>query len=55
MYACIAFHAQGESPTYVWVPLSKPRRRRGKNLADVVGDEPNELQVGGHGWAGLVW
>lgn len=29
----------------MWVPLSKPRRRRDKSVAGVVDDEPNELQV----------
>lgn len=37
---------KGENPTYVWVPLYKPRRRREKGAVGVE-DEVSDMQVGG--------
>lgn len=37
---------QGENPAYVWVPLGKPARRRGKVVQGVADEELSELQVG---------
>ena len=34
---------QGENPVYVWVPLTKPKRRREKGLVE---EEVSDLQVG---------
>ena len=53
--ACCAL-LQGDNPVYVWVPLVKPRRRRGK-AGGAMDEELSELQagVGGVGWGGCDW
>lgn len=39
---------KGENPVYVWVPLAKPRRRRGDKVVPGMTDEElSELQVDG--------
>ena len=45
--ACPHRPPQGTNPTYIWVPLHKPPRRRG---SVAVGEqELSDLQVGGQG------
>jgi hypothetical protein len=43
-HACPLPCLQGENPVYVWVPLTKPKRRREKGMVE---EEVSDLQVGG--------